>query len=71
MTHMDIHPNEYFVSEAPTAKGSLRDTRLDRDSQVDLHTAIDLAYAFSAAIKALHPLAEKQVKGMIFQGNLL
>jgi hypothetical protein len=69
---MDLHPSEYSVTDATIMKPSIvRDARLDRDSQADLHAAIDLAYAFSAAIKALHPIAEKQVKGMIFQGNLL
>ncbi len=49
----------------------IRDIRLERDAQTDLHTAVDLLYAFSAEIKGLHPIAERQVKAMIFQGNLL
>ena len=72
MTSTDIYPNEGVYHDASVARDtSLRDMRLDRNSQADLHTAVDLAYAFAAAIKALHPIAEKQVKAMIFQGNLI
>ena len=49
----------------------IKDARLERDSQSDLHAAIDMLYAFSAELKGLHPLAERQVKAMIFQGNIL
>lgn len=49
----------------------IKDIRMERDSQADLHTAIDLLYAFSAELKGLHPIAERQVKAMIFQGNIL
>jgi hypothetical protein len=72
MTDFDVHPDGYPASletmPLPVAKV---DPRLSRNSQEDLHMAIDLAYSFASAINALHPLAEKQIKGMIFQGNLL
>ena len=60
----------YTTPELVTGQ-AIKDIRLQRDSQTDLHTAIDLLYAFSAELKGLHPLAERQVKAMIFQGNLL
>jgi hypothetical protein len=50
---------------------AVKDIRLERDAQSDLHAAIDLLYAFSAELKGLHPIAERQVKAMIFQGNIL
>lgn len=45
--------------------------RLLRDAKKDLHEAIDLAFVFSETLKALHPVAESQVKAMIFHGDLL
>lgn len=72
MTHMDLHPTDYLLHDTSVVRdSSLRDLRLDRDPQKDLHDAIDLAYAFAGAIKGLHPIAERQIKAMIFQGNLL
>lgn len=72
MTHMDLQPSDYLLHDTGVSRdSSLRDLRLDRNSQEDLHTAIDLAYTFAKALKTLHPVAEKQVKAMIFQGNLL
>lgn len=75
MTDYDVHPYGYPDATDPAemreALEKAKDPRLMRDSQQDLHTAIDLAYAFASQLKALHPLAEKQVKGMIFQGNLI
>ncbi len=72
MTDFDVHPEGYAspIDNTYIPEGT-RDPRLRRDAQQDLHTAIDLAYAFAIQLKELHPLAEKQVKGMIFQGNLL
>jgi hypothetical protein len=47
------------------------DARLERNAQEDLHTAIDLAFKFVASVRALHPLAERQIKAMMLSGNLL
>lgn len=71
MTDYDVNPETqvYIGTEVQSRKP--KDPRLDRDAQDDLHVAIDLAYSFAAQIKELHPLAEKQIKGMIFQGNLI
>jgi len=71
MTDFDVHPEGYATIDAVHTTEMPRDPRLRRDAQQDLHIAIDLAYAFAIQIKELHPMAEKQVKGMIFQGNLL
>lgn len=71
MTDFDVHPEGYSARDNIALPEMPRDPRLRRDAQADLHTAIDLAYAFAAQIKELHPAAEKQIKGMIFQGNLL
>lgn len=71
MTDFDVHPYQVQYDASAARHDALKDMRLDRDAQKDLHEAIDLAYAFAGAIKALHPLAERQVKAMIFQGNLL
>lgn len=72
MTDFDVHPEGYApaVDNAYIPEGT-RDPRMRRDGQADLHLAIDLVYALSAQLKELHPLAEKQIKGMIFQGNIL
>lgn len=69
MTDFDIHPEGEGYK--PMALDGVRDSRTSRNPQEDLHTAINLAYTFAGQLKALHPLAEKQIKGMIFQGNLL
>lgn len=75
MTDFDVHPYGYpdatDSADVQHAMQKAKDPRLMRDAQADLHTAIDLAYAFAAQLKELHPMAEKQVKGMIFQGNLI
>ncbi len=71
MTDFDVHPEGYANMENAHVTEVTRDPRLRRDPQQDLHTAIDLAYALAIQLRELHPLAEKQVKGMIFQGNLL
>jgi hypothetical protein len=51
--------------------GLMADPRFQRDAQKDLHEAIDLAFSFSKTIRSLHPIAEKQIKAMIMQGNLI
>lgn len=75
MTDFDVHPHGYpdvaDSSDMQHAIEKAKDPRLSRDAQADLHTAIDLAYSFATQLKELHPMAEKQVKGMIFQGNLI
>lgn len=72
MTNFDIHPHENNAADIDRDLPEIkRDPRYDREPQADLHAAIDLAYAFAAQIKTLHPLAERQIKAMIFQGNLL
>jgi hypothetical protein len=72
MTDFDVHPEGYAPAvDNAYVPESTRDPRLRRDAQQDLHIAIDLAYALAIQLKELHPMAEKQVKGMIFQGNLL
>lgn len=72
MTDFDVHPEGYAPAVDNTyIPQSTRDPRLLRDAQKDLHLAIDLAYSFATQIKELHPAAEKQIRGMIFQGNLL
>lgn len=71
MTDFDVNPTANYHDNGGLRQDGLRDMRLDRNPQVDLHTAIDLAYTFASAIKGLHPLAERQVKAMIFQGSLL
>ncbi len=68
MTDHDVNPESQIY--APPVEVT-RDPRLARNSQEDLHRAIDLAYEFASSLKELHPLAEKQIKGMIFQGNLI
>ncbi len=69
MTDHDVNP--IAADYAQAIPEITRDPRMSRNPQEDLHMAIDLAYSFANAIKELHPLAEKQVKGMIFQGNLI
>lgn len=75
MTDFDIHPHGYpsttDAGDVERAIEKAKDPRLARDAQQDLHAAIDLAYSFAIQLKELHPIAEKQVKGMIFQGNLI
>ncbi len=69
MTDYDVNPHAEEFAQA-SQQVSI-EPRLKRNPQEDLHLAIDLAYTFANAIKELHPFAEKQVKGMIFQGNLI
>lgn len=72
MMSFDVHPSEAAMQGDIEDKFSHgMDARLQRDAQKDLHEAVDLAFMFAKAIKALHPMAEKHVKIMIIQGSLL
>jgi len=72
MMSADVIMSDAVMHDHVAAKfEAMSDPRLERDAQKDLHEAIDLAFMFSKAIKALHPMAEKHVKIMIMQGSLL
>lgn len=71
MSH-DVNVSESIYQEnAQEAFEKLLDPKMERNAQNDLHTAIDLMYEFAKQIKGLHPLAEKQIKIMLLQGNVL
>lgn len=70
--HHDINPAEQIFSpDAQNVFEALHDTRLDRDTQKDLHIAIDLTFEFVRKLKELHPLAYNQIKVMLLNGKLI
>ena len=72
MMNIDVNPTEsIFQATQEERFNDLVDPKMNRDAQMDLHTAIDLMFEFAKQIKGLHPLASKQVKTMILQGAVL
>ena len=47
------------------------DTRLTRNVQEDMHMAVDLTYEYLEKLKSLHPLANRHIKILLTQGNML
>lgn len=72
MMSSDVKVSEsIYHNDAQEKYEEMHDERFDRDARKDLHEGIDLVYDFVKSIKSLHPLAQKQIKSMIYQGNLI